>query len=771
MTVPNYIWVLLALAALVAVGCAVVAAVKAMEAKHLKDSAFIEPSTHALTSAGFLAAAEKFLAAEGDKYNLVVLNVGSFAAIRATFGPEEAERTMAFLCTVLRNQLSASEPFARTGKDTLAFLMKNRSADEIRARLGRMNDEAGKGVCAAESPYDLRLSFGACRAEKGKRDIITLLGRADLSRSMGAMGQRYHFYDEDLTAALSREAETARAMDKALGLEEFTLHFQPKVRLSDGRVMGAEALLRWRHPQKGLLTPDMFLPVAEKYQKTKAIDRFAFTAVCRALSRWEKQGRELCPVSINLSVSQLEDPDFVEECSDICRGFGVKCEGVEFEISEGVLLRDMDRSRAFTQRLRTQGFRFSVDNFGADASALRLLSDLQPDAVKLSRGFFSGEFDNRSGRYVVESLLRLAAQLHIATVAEGVDSPAQAEYLSRAACDMVQGFCFFKPMALERFETEVFNGSALRLVEMPRAEAKAAARSRAAETPIIHFAYLPAEDTVEFETEFSPILTGTRFEDARALFRTSELIHENDRADFLMLLDRAVKETGWVEHTLRFYLNKAGYEWLQIRVCCPDKRSGVVSGSLVNVAGWLGEVDRWKEKATRDALTGLFNREHFERALRQGVENDNLTSAALVFIDVDDFKNVNDSYGHMFGDDVLCYVAKRILGTFRHSDVCARYGGDEFVIFAPGISREVLQNRLASLCKVFSFPYRNGETECKISISVGGAMFPADGADYETLLDRADCALYEAKNAGKDRYVLYEKGMGENEGKRRKDEE
>jgi len=771
MTVPNYIWVLLALAGLVAVGCAAAAAVKALEAKRLKDTAFIEPSTHALSSAGFITAAEKHLAAEGERYTLVVMHMGSFLAIRAAFGPEESERSMAYLCGVLKNHLSASEPFGRTGKDTLAFLLKNRSADEVRARLGRINEDAEKGLRAAGTRYDLRLTFGACRTEKGKQDIVTVLGRADLSRSLGAAGQRYHFYDDDLTGLMAREAETARAMDKALTLEEFTLHFQPKVRLSDGRVMGAEALLRWRHPQKGLLTPDMFLPVAEKYRKTKAIDRFAFTAVCRALARWEKQGREACPVSINLSAVSLDDPDFLEECSEICRSFGVQRELIDFEISEEVLLQDMALSHTFTQRLRTQGFRFSVDNFGADASALRLLSDLQPDAVKLCRGFFSGEFDNRSGRYMVESLLRLAAQLHITSIAEGVDSAAQAEYLSRAACDSVQGFCFFKPMALERFEAEAFDGDALRLVEMPKAEVKAAVRSHAAETPIIHFAYIPAEDTVEFETEFSPILSGTRFEDARALFRTSELIHENDRADFLMLLDKAAKESGWVEHTLRFYLNKAGYEWLQIRACCPDKRSGVVSGSLVNVAGWLGEVDRWKEKATRDALTGLFNREHFERTLRTSVESGTLTSAALVFIDVDDFKNVNDSYGHMFGDDVLCYVAKRILGTFRHSDVCARYGGDEFVIFAPGISREVLENRLASLCKVFAFPYRNGETECKISISVGGAMFPADGADYETLLDRADCALYEAKNAGKDRFVLYEKGMEENEGKRRKDGE
>ena len=774
MTVPNYIWLLLALLAAATLGCAVYAVVKTVETRRLRTAAFLDPSTGALTEAGFREGAEKVLAAEGDKYTLVVLCAGCFATLRASFGPREAERFMAYLHTVLRRCLSGSELCGRVGDDELAFLLKNRNADEVRARLSRMTEEAEKGVRATGAEYALHLSFGACHGEKGETDTVTLLGRARLSRMTSQAGQRYHFYDAALTERLAREAEVAQAMDKALALGEFVLFYQPKVRLRDGRVMGAEAMVRWRHPQKGLLSPDMFMATAEKYQKLKAIDRFAITSVCRALSRWEKQGRELCPISVNLSSSNMNDPDFADECSEICRSFGVKPESIGFEINEGVLLQDPARAVAFTRRLRSKGFRFIVDEFGAAASALRLLSDLRPDEVKLSRTFFADETDTRDGRFMVENLLRLCAQLHVSGVAQGVDSAAQAEYLMDAACDMVQGFSFFKPMALERFETEVFHGSALRLVDLPRSEKKPLTRlgGETANAPIVHFAFLSLEDRVEFDSAFSPILAGaTSIDGARSLFRTSELIHENDRADFLLLLDRAQKEKGWLESTIRFYTNHSGYEWLQLRLHCADQRSGVISGTMVNVAGWIGEVDRWKEKATRDALTGLFNREHFERTLRAGVEGNALASAALVFIDVDDFKNVNDSYGHMFGDDVLCYVAKRILGTFRHSDVCARYGGDEFVIFAPGISRDVLTERLEALCAAFTFPYRNGETECKISISVGGAMFPTDGGDYASLLDRADSALYEAKNAGKDRYMLYDKSMEANAGKRRRDED
>ena len=186
---------------------------------------------------------------------------------------------------------------------------------------------------------------------------------------------------------------------------------------------------------------------------------------------------------------------------------------------------------------------------------------------------------------------------------------------------------------------------------------------------------------------------------------------------------------------------------------------GAVSGIMADMSAWKNEVNRWKEKATRDALTGLYNREYFELSVATQLGRKNLSSGALLFIDVDDFKQVNDTYGHMFGDDVLCYMAKQILGVFRHYDVIARYGGDEFVVFAPSIERHVLEERLKKLCGTFKYPYRGEKAQCALSGSIGAAMYPVDGEDYETLLHHADCALYEAKFRGKNRYVIYEPYM------------
>jgi len=365
----------------------------------------------------------------------------------------------------------------------------------------------------------------------------------------------------------------------------------------------------------------------------------------------------------------------------------------------------------------------------------------------------------------VEALLKLTTQLHIQTVAEEIDSPGQLQFLQKAACDMVQGFCFFKPMAVERFEREVYNGNMLCHARVPvMAEQsqndKPAAVRQSVQTnkSIVLFSWNLQEDTVEFSDEFSPVLGSVRkFDNARALFRTTELIHENDREDFFRLLEHCQREEGWLENTLRFCVGEGRYGWLELRMHQERGTSeGSISGTMVNLTEWKKEVEHWKEKATRDALTGLYNREYFESSVISQLRQNTFDSAALLFIDVDDFKQVNDTMGHRFGDDVLCYVAKQILGVFRHTDIIARYGGDEFVVFAPYIRQETLEERLKKLCGAFGYPYRGAAGEYKISGSIGAAICPRDGTEYKILLHNADSALYEAKRRGKDQFVIFD---------------
>lgn len=737
--------------------------------KKNETAAFSDTVTGGLTETAFQAQGRKVLSGKAEAFALVSMQIENLTQICRLFGSLESERTLNYLHSVLKSQLSSEELAARTGEDAFCFMLKNRKPEEIYARLNRICEAANRFNKNSADTYSLQMVFGIYLPENGEEDLKAMQGKAVSARLSGSSVGRYHFYDRGRWEKNGREREMIDSMDHALQINEFVVYFQPKIRILDQRVVGAEALIRWRHPQRGLLSPDMFLPLAEQYQKSCRIDRFVFEEVCRTLARWMKQGRELCPVSVNLSRADLNHHSFAEECHETCCRYGVEPSQIEFEIKEGILLEDLERAKSLFERFHALGFRCAVDNFGADLTSLQLLGALDIDTLKLDRSFFSGENDNRRGRYAAEAILKLATQLHIRTVAEGIDNPGQVKYLQQMACDMIQGFYYFKPMPLEKFENEVYTNYTLSYVEA-KAEVSDGQTSKKhvaigqtvqASKSIVQFSYLPGEDTVEFSEVFSPVLGNCRkFTKALALFRTTELIHENDREDFFRLLDRCQREDGWVENTLRFYLAEGRYGWLELHLHQDGHdTSRVISGTMINIAEWKNEVNRWKEKATRDALTGLYNREHFEHTVQTQLEQKVYTSAAMLFIDVDDFKSVNDSFGHMFGDDVLCYVAKQVLGVFRHTDVVARYGGDEFVVFAPSIQRSILEERLKKLCGAFRFPYRNDTIEYKVSGSIGAAMYPQDGADYETLLEHADCALYEAKSRGKDQFVLYEPYM------------
>lgn len=203
---------------------------------------------------------------------------------------------------------------------------------------------------------------------------------------------------------------------------------------------------------------------------------------------------------------------------------------------------------------------------------------------------------------------------------------------------------------------------------------------------------------------------------------------------------------GWLFGLLMLGVGMALGSFLQKKRMNVRSRPGEVH--------WQDEVDRWKEKATRDNLTGLYNREYFERTVRTLLQEEGYDSGAMIFIDVDNFKQINDTQGHRFGDEVLTWVARQIQGTFRHTDVIARYGGDEFLVFAPKLRQPVLEERLAQLCQTF-----RGDRTGQVTGSMGAALYPRDGEDFETLMDHADCALYEAKARGKDCFLLYEPTM------------
>ena len=722
--------------------------------------------TGAWNPVGFERKTRRYLLAKNPQYAVVIMQLCNYRQLTQTFGRNKSSQFLTYLYKVLKSNLGAAEPIARMSGGTFCFLLKNRQESAIRARLTRITENVNQFNQKANVPYKAELRFGVYIPENSTEFLPGILEKIeDLLQENN--DQSCRFWRESKEEPADRKWELIRQMERSLANGDFQMYLQPKIRLSDNRVVGAEALIRWRHPQRGMLTPEMFIPVLEEYHLVARYDLYLFEQVCRQLDQWKQAGMTPCPVSVNLSHDTARNPDFMDAYVQLANKYHINPELIEFELSTLLQKQDITRISDIVAAIHGSKFRCALDKFGGQEFGLHLLRELDVDTVKLDHRLFSSENNNRRNRFIVEGIIKIASQMQIRTVAEGIDNASQVQYLKQAGCDMVQGYYYFLPLPADEFCLSVYHNGELRYVEEEgkRSDKNAFAQPRSASGNIIMFSLRKETDRVMFSSLFSPVLEeNTDVANAMALFRRSELIHENDRKDFFHLLDRCMNEDGWVENTIRFYTAKGRYEWLEVHMhkeYIPAVGETVISGTLVNMTGWKNEVNRWKEKANRDALTGLYNREYFEQFASSSMENGTLVSGAVIFVDIDDFKKVNDTMGHVVGDDVICWVAKRVLGAFRHTDIVARYGGDEFVVFVNGIGREDLSKRLDQLCEGFRFPYRNGDVEYPVSGSIGAAMFPQDGSSYLELLDRADSALYEAKRQGKNRFVLYRPGLEE----------
>ena len=760
----NHTVLILAGAALLLACLVIVILVCRRQIRLAKRCAQRDPLTGALSAAGFCAAAQPLLDGKRPQYAVVTAEISNLLQIQQTFG--DTDRVLNHVCRSLKAALGNAEPLARLDGNTFSLLMKNREEGALTARLQRIYDALNSYSDAQKIPYRLDLVFGIYLPADGSEPIAEMLQKAGDALRHAPETERFRFSTHESNETAASKWELVEQMDLSLQNEDFVVYLQPKVRIGDTRIVGAEALIRWRHPRRGMLTPEMFIPPLEEYHMMPRVDRYLFESICKKLAAWTREGKKPCPISVNFSLESLLNADFGATYAGLCREYGLEPELIEFELSENLLYEDPKTIKAVIEDIHEAGFQCSLDHFGRTFIPLHLLRELEVDAIKLDSSLFSAENNSRRNRFVIEAILKLASQMNICTVAEGIDNASQVQYLQQAACNVIQGFFYFRPMSPEEFKRTAYQDGELRYVnekETRAAQPLTPAVRQAHNNNVVMFSLLVNEDQIIFSSCFSPLLEGqVEFSNASALFAHTHLIHENDRNDFFHLLERCAKDGGWVENTLRFLTSQGHYEWLEVylhREYAHSIGENIITGTLVNIAGWKNEVDRWKEKANRDALTGLYNREYFEQFAINALKKNVFSSAALIFVDVDNFKQVNDTLGHTIGDDILCFFAKRLLGVFRHTDVIARYGGDEFVVFANGISRADLEKRLTQLCEVLRYPYRNGTIEYRVSGSIGAALCPDDGTDYRELLEHADSAVYTAKEQGRDQFVLYQPGM------------
>lgn len=262
----------------------------------------------------------------------------------------------------------------------------------------------------------------------------------------------YMVYNEAIREQLLGESELIKDFQEALESGQFFVLLQPKYYLDTEEVMGAEALVRWNHPAKGLLSPLQFIPLFEENNLITELDMFVLRKVCSKLRHWLDEGFVPLPISVNQSRAHLENPTYVNDLVHAVDDYRLEHNLLEFEMTESFFLDDLGQFKAVVSDLRREGFAVSIDDFGSGYSSLNMLKNISFDFLKLDRGFLMEAEDDHRSQMVIQSVIQMAQKLGISIVAEGVETKAQVEMLRAMECTIAQGYYYQRPIPMDAYE-------------------------------------------------------------------------------------------------------------------------------------------------------------------------------------------------------------------------------------------------------------------------------------------------------------------------------
>lgn len=303
------------------------------------------------------------------------------------------------------------------------------------------------------------LSFGLYRIDDKTLPVSVMCDRANMAlwKAKGNFKNPYCEYDEKMRQQVLKEQKIINAMEMAIQNKEFTLYLQPKYNIEKGTIIGAEALVRWISQENGFISPGDFIPVFENNGFVYEVDKFIWEESCRYLRKWLDEGREVHPISVNVSRIDLYDPKLVKHLVDLREKYQLPSRYLELEITESAYTEDPEQIITITRQLREAGFVILMDDFGTGYSSLNMLKDIQIDVLKLDMGFLKSSDYSAKGGNILTAILKMAESLKMQTIAEGVETKEQVEFLKGIGCKYVQGFYYSKPLPVGEFEKLISN--------------------------------------------------------------------------------------------------------------------------------------------------------------------------------------------------------------------------------------------------------------------------------------------------------------------------
>lgn len=538
-------------------------------------------------------------------------------------------------------------------------------------------------------------------------------------------------------------------INQAFDNNEFCFYLQPKCNAETGAIVGAEALVRWNHPEYGLVSPGEFIPLLERESMVTRFDLFIWRSVCEMLSRWDGEGRNLVPVSVNVSMTDIEAIDVARVLGDLLDRFSIDARLLQVEITESAIAHNMDVVEETIRDLHARGIAVLMDDFGSAYSSLNMLKDINVDAIKLDMKFVDLNADNAAkGLKIIESVIDMAYQLRLSIIAEGAQTAEQVSKLRELGCMYIQGYYFYRPLTVGKMEDllehrpddqHFWNISKDLMHRDYRMSTNGRSMLESSSLPAHIFEILNkgvAElsrlnlITGEYRTikrdPKLPDVYANDFHDYCHALVSKRIIHPDDAGEFL-------KHTRLSDLRDQLFSKKKS-EFTYFRSEVEAKTSVIAFGMLVPPD--CSEANPWavvligfdlsldliaknmKEIYRQDSLTGLLNRNAYDSDVEQ-LRSADIGAVVCVYADMIGLHEVNNHLGHKQGNRMLCEFADAARAFFG-DDRLYRIGGDEFVIISSAHTEAQTRKQLNYMRE------RLHTQGCEISVGVASSESTSD---------------------------------------------
>ena len=395
----------------------------------------------------------------GATLALLLLDLDRFKQINDSLGHIVGDRVLLDCADRLKTCLRQGDVVARVGGDQFALLVHEADGRGAEAAAQRVLAAVSQPCAVDGLQFTLTCSVGLALFPADGSDADLLVRHAESAMQRAKQGGRacFRFHQAQQDADMRQRMRLDHAMRQALASQRFRLHYQPQVDLRTGQIVGAEALIRWRDPELGEISPGQFIPVAEETGLIIAIGDWVLEQAVRQAARWRDAGMPM-PVSINVSALQFQQADFIDRVAAVLQDHRLAGKLLELELTESILVQDADEALARLSRLSQLGVRLAIDDFGTGYSSLAYLKRFPIDRLKIDRSFVKGVPGDASGGAIVRAIVQLAQALGMKVIAEGVETEPQRAFLHELGCDEFQGFLFAPALDGLSFEERVHPG-------------------------------------------------------------------------------------------------------------------------------------------------------------------------------------------------------------------------------------------------------------------------------------------------------------------------